>query len=228
MKSTSIQSKIVFRQDTAPPDQSALWLDTNFDPAILKTYNNSQNSWQKVASSVVSKQDTPPTNPVDGDMWQDTSESPPILKTYNNNTGNWEQISANDDSLTAKRERLEDESNYTATSVTQDNGDTTGPACSTSNYPATYTQRKFAETVSVTYTNGNGSRDADMDFTVNFSDGTQVTDSVTGLSPGNSYSFNTNHNGIKRLDNVIIDGNNRGGLDVVIDRPEREVLVIPV
>ncbi len=43
MKSTAIQAKTVYEQDTAPNDKGALWLDTSKSPTVLKYYNG--NEW---------------------------------------------------------------------------------------------------------------------------------------------------------------------------------------
>lgn len=89
MNSRAITQRQIARQDTAPQDTALLWLDTSFDPAVLKTYNGTTEAWEPVASSVVSKQDTAPQSPADGDMWQDTSVSPAVLKQYDSASSSW-------------------------------------------------------------------------------------------------------------------------------------------
>lgn len=87
MNSRAISSSTVVRQDTTPDNQEVLWLDSTTSPATLKQYDGNTSSWEPVATSVVSRQNTAPTAPVDGDLWQDTSLTPPVLKSYDG--GRW-------------------------------------------------------------------------------------------------------------------------------------------
>lgn len=94
MNSRAIAQRSIARQDNAPQDTSLLWLDTTTDPASLKQYNSSESAWEPVASSVVTKQDTAPSNPKDGDLWLDLGTNPYVLHYYESATSQW--VSTND------------------------------------------------------------------------------------------------------------------------------------
>jgi hypothetical protein len=50
-ESTAIQARTVFRQDTAPSNTDALWIDTSETANPLKTYSEQNAAWEKVGNT---------------------------------------------------------------------------------------------------------------------------------------------------------------------------------
>jgi hypothetical protein len=160
-ESTPIQARTVFRQSAAPADTGALWLDTNTSPPTLKQYNSNNSSWEPVASSAVTAQDSTPSSSEEGDIWVDTSVNPPDLYVYDGSAFNLENPKE-----------------------TEQNTDTHAEAAilDIGNTDKQYKPFHLANGGRYEIYDADGST---SDITIEFSDGTSINDSVTnGTSSG--------------------------------------------
>lgn len=228
MNSRAIAQRSIARQDTAPEDTSLLWLDTTFDPAKLKQYNGSTSEWQSIASSVVTKQDTAPEAPEDGDIWQDTSVSPAILKRYESNTSEWIRHGPQD-AYKAVREREYAEFGVSLTDVEHESGDKTGPGLNPSNYPATYTHGQIVSYVEAIFNNDTSTVTETVDIDLIFEDSSENVSDSQSVGPGERMTLTATPQEPTVLREVVLDARNLDGgqrFNVNADRPPRGVLKV--